>query len=287
VRLYLLLAGMVLMWSLNFVIAKFALREIPPLLVVSLRAALAGALILPAYLWRRRNTGVWPLPPGAGSLLLLGVSGIALNQVLFVLGLSRTSVAHAAILIGASPLLVLLFSAMLGHERITVKKSAGLLLALTGVAALQLAPGRNEGFSPMGDLYIALNALTFALFTVLGKRATATHDGITVNTFAYVGGAVALLPVLLWEGARFPFGAVSPAAWMSLLYMALFSSVISYLIFYHALTVIPASRVSVFSYCQPVLATLLAVPLLGEHVTSSLFAGGALVLAGVVLTERA
>ena len=75
-------------------------------------------------------------------------------------------------------------------------------------------------------------------------------------------------------------------AWLCLLFMALFPSTICYLIYSYALTHIPASRVAAFSYIQPVLATMLAVVMLGERVTLPLVAGGAVIFSGVYLTER-
>jgi len=115
---------------------------------------------------------------------------------------------------------------------------------------------------------------------------SARHDAITMNTFAYVGGAIVLSPVIVLNARHFDFTAVSASAWLSVAYMAVFSSVVSYLIYNYALSHIAASRVSAFSYLQPLLATLLAIPILGEHVTIYLLAGGALVLAGVYITER-
>jgi drug/metabolite transporter (DMT)-like permease len=90
----------------------------------------------------------------------------------------------------------------------------------------------------------------------------------------------------LWYAAGFDFGRVTPGGWASLVYMAAFPSVVSYLIYYWALTHVTASRVAAFSYLQPLLATLLGVALLDEKVTGWLIAGGALVLAGVFVTER-
>jgi drug/metabolite transporter (DMT)-like permease len=68
--------------------------------------------------------------------------------------------------------------------------------------------------------------------------------------------------------------------------MALVASVLCYLIYYHALTLIPASRIAAFSYVQPLLATLIAIPTLGERPTTSLITGGALVIVGVIMAER-
>ena len=96
-----------------------------------------------------------------------------------------------------------------------------------------------------------------------------------------------LLPVTLWLGRDFDFGAVTWSGWASLLYMAGLSSVLCYLIYYYALQRISASRVSTFSYLQPLLATLMAIPMLGEYPTRAIVIGGLLVFAGVFLAERA
>ena len=286
-RLYSLLVVMLLVWSLNYVVGKVALREFPPLLLVGLRMTVAGAFILPIYFLRRqarREAWTWP---EFRRLLLLGIFGVAGNQVFFVVGLAWTSVAHAAIVVTLMPVLVLLFSAFLRHEHITVRKIVGLATAATGVAVLQLSKERSSGATFLGDCFIFLSVLSFAIFTVASKRLTKQHTSLTVNTIAYAGGGLALLPMTLWLGRSFAFARVSAAAWWSLIYMAVFAAVIAYLIYYYALTYIPASRVSAFSYLQPLFATLFAILLIGEHVSAALVVGGMLVLFGVYVTERA
>jgi drug/metabolite transporter (DMT)-like permease len=126
----------------------------------------------------------------------------------------------------------------------------------------------------------------FSLFAVFGKRAAERHSTVAVNGFAYISGAVILAPILLWQARGFSFAQVSAAGWSSLVYMALFPSVICYLIYYHALTRISASRVSAFIYIEPFIATLMGVAFLGERITGSLLAGGTVIFTGVYLTER-
>ena len=286
-RLYTLISLMTALWAANFVISKIALREMPAVLTAGLRTTLAGLFILPIYVVSHRNgsQSAWSrrdIP----ILIFLGVFGVALNQLFFVLGIGRTSVAHAAIVIGLTPVMVLLIAAAMGQERLQAVKLIGMLIALGGVLVLQMTAGNGSGATLLGDLYIFLAALAFAVFTVSGKRVSSKFGSVTVNTFAYVGGGLMLLPVTIWDGAGFDFAAVSSAAWMSLIYMAVFPSVVCYLIYYYALMHIPASRVSAFSYLQPLLATLLAIPVLGERLNASLVVGGALVLLGVYLTER-
>jgi drug/metabolite transporter (DMT)-like permease len=285
--LYALIFLMVAFWSGNYIVGKIALREFPPLMLAGVRIGFAGVLVLPFYAWeRRRNLARWtrrdvPL------LLWLGVFGVTLNQLLFILGLSRTSVAHSAIIIGLTPVLVLLLACLRGLERMTARKAAGMAIALAGVAVLKVfEPAAGNGATWLGDFFIFLTALCFAIFTVFGKEATTRHSSITVNTFAYVGGAVALAPVTLCEAWHHPVAHIGVAAWLSALYMALFPSVLAYLIYYYALTHIAASRVSAFSYLQPVFATAMGVAILGEHLTASVIAGGLVIFCGVYLAEH-
>ncbi|HWB96694.1 MAG TPA: DMT family transporter [Bryobacteraceae bacterium] len=289
ILLYSLILLMVGFWSGNYIAGKLALRDFPPLLLISLRLFFAGLMILPIY-WRER----WRSPEQARvswsdwpALLSLGILGLSLNQVLFVVGLSLTSVAHSALIVGLIPIMVLLLATLLGQEHITLRKTAGMIVALAGVAILKVFEGRQQGGPTwLGDCIIFLSTLTFSIFTVFGKRATKRYSAVVVNTFGYVGGGLTLLPVILWGFARFPYGQVRPLSWACLLYMALFPSVLAYLIYYYALKRIPASRVSAFSYLQPVLAMTMGVFILGERVTGSLLLGGTVIFSGVYLTER-
>ncbi|MEZ5352703.1 MAG: DMT family transporter [Bryobacteraceae bacterium] len=284
---YFLLAFMVFVWSINFIVAKHALREFPSLLLGTLRFTLAGLMLVPYYVWERRRHRV-PLWETGGlvKLLAVGLVGVGANQLCFLLGLARTSVSHAAILFALTPMTVLLLSSAAGHERITRSKVAGILLAIAGVGLLQLRGQDQRGATLSGDLFILMAMLTFALFTVGGKSLRKDFDGVTINSFAYGGSALVLSPVTLWAAHRFDFSTVSAGAWAALFYMALFPSIIAYLIYYHALRYLGATRLSTLAYLQPVIATAFAVTLLGETITPSLMSGGALILAGVFAAER-
>lgn len=281
-RLYALIGAMVMFFSLNYIFARFAMREFPPMQLTAVRAAVAAAIVGALWLGRGR--------PGLSrgdlfSLSLLGIFGITLNQLLFALGLQRTSVAHAALLSALAPIMVLLIAASVGQERITIRKLGGMAIAVAGVVILQRDTGGRTVATLAGDAIILLSALAIALYSVLGKRVTERHDIVTVNAVSFLAGFIALAPLLL-PPRGFSYAAVSLAGWLSVLYMAVFASVLGYLIFCYALTRMSASRVAAYMYLQPLLATILAVPMLGESVTGSLAGGGVLVLLGVYVTER-
>lgn len=284
-RLHLLLGFMVFVWSVNFVIAKHALKEFSPLMLGALRFTLGALIVLPLYLWRYRNQPKVQLG-SAWKVIAIGVLGVGFNQFLFLLGLVHTTAAHAAILIALTPMIVLFLSSWVGHERITKAKALGLGLALAGVATLQGRAVLGGHGSMLGDFFVLLAGIAFAIFTVAGKHVRGRYDGLTLTMLAYAGSAAILSPVTLWLASSFDFSRVSWVGWTSVAYMALFPSVVAYSIFYHALRFMPSTQVSRLAYLQPFIATMVAVPVLGEKVTASLVTGGALVLAGVYVAER-
>lgn len=286
--LYALILLMTLIWGANYVVAKTALGHFPALLIGPLRAALAAVLLLPVYAAaraRRPRQEAWTVRE-LGLLGLLGVFGITLNQVFFILGMARTSVAHAALLIATTPLQVMALAGLRGQEPITVRKAAGMMTAVAGVGLLHAGDAGGRGASLAGDGLVFLAALCFSLYTVFGKEITKRHDSLTVNALGYVAGALAGAPLLVYESLGFDYGRVAAAGWLALAYMTLLASILCYLIFYHALDHMPASRLAAFSYLQPVIAAATGFVFLHEPVTLPVAAGGALVLGGVWVTGR-
>ena len=288
VRLYTLVSLMTFFWSANFLIGKIALREFPGPVAAGLRVLFAGLAIVPFYRLRSSDWGRW----SKKDLLLLaalGAVGIGVNQFCFIVGLSRTSVAHSALIIGLTPILVLLIAAARGLERITPLRLAGMALAFAGVGVLSLEHGAGGAASTptlAGDLTTLLAATAFATYIVFSKEIRHQYPALAANAVLFGSAAVLVLPVVFLQAWSFPFASVSAAAWLAILYMAAFPSLFCYLVFYYALGYFAASRLSAFSYLQPVLATLLGVALLGEHVTGLAATGGAIILGGVFLTER-
>lgn len=285
--LWLLIAVMVLSWSGNFIIAKLTLRELPPFALLFLRVLFSNGLLLPLYFASRQHRrqpwqrGDWRW------FALLGLFGIALNQTGFTVGIDYTSVSHSALIISLSPLFVLILATRMQLERFAKLKLIGMGLSFAGVVVLTLEHGvgtRSPTF--LGDLLTLGGSLAFALYTVYGKKVAERYDTLTMNTFTYLAGLIVVTPLAGWELLDVDWAAVTWKGWLGVAYMAGMASVAAYMIFYYALTKISASRVIAFSYLQPVLATILAILFLGEHMSAYLLVGGALVLVGVALAER-
>jgi drug/metabolite transporter (DMT)-like permease len=276
---------MLLFWSFNFIIGKIALRHLDVFTVVSFRLVLAALILIPIYLAAPQRAkldrrDLW-------TFAVLGFFGVLVNQGLFTIGLNYTSAGHSSLLVAMSPILVLLIARAKGLERMTFPKTAGMLLSFTGVAFLASEKTANSrsGYW-LGDLLTLGAMLGFAIYAVFGKKVAAKYDTVAMNTFNALAAGILMLPLAIRQGLRLDWASVGWAGWASLFYMAAFSSVAAYLIFYWALRYMSAARLSTFSYIEPVLVPVLGILLLGERFTLRLLVGGAMVLLGVYIAER-
>lgn len=274
---------MTLVWGVNYVAVKIGMRYFPPLLFGALRIELVALSLLPVWLMRGPRLDRATLLRVA----LPGLAGMGLNQMTFLYGIKNTSVAHAAFLFMTMPMQVLVLAWLRGQERLRARKLAGMAVALAGVLWLQLAPGKSSGPASLkGDLIILLSGLSFAVFAVWGKEFTTQLGGLAVTTVGHLASSLVLIPVTVYAGWSFPWREVPVAGWLVLAYMVLFPSIVAFMIFHYALKRIAASRVTSFTFLQPLIATSSALALLGEPVSASLFGGGALILAGVYFVLR-
>lgn len=284
--IYFLLSLMVLSWSVNFVVAKVTLRELPPFALLFLRVLFSNVILLGFYFGsgqhRRRplRAGDWRW------FALLGFFGIAMNQTGFTVGIHYTTVGHSSLIIALTPFFVLLLATRMRLEALTKLKLAGMLLSFSGVMVLTLEHGlgaNNPTF--LGDIITLGGATAFALYAVYSKQVAERYDTLTMITFIYLAGLVVVTPLAGWELLEVEWALVGWRGWAGVVYMAAVASVAAYMIFYYALKKISATRVIVFTYLQPVLATTLSILLLGERMTPYLLGGGILVVAGVYLAE--
>lgn len=270
-----------LLWSFNFITSKVAMRQWNPVLLTGCRTTLALVLCLPLYLRDGPHHWTWPV---FWRFFGLGTLGMAANQLFFAMGVKRTSVSHGALIVGMTPLFVYLLSCAVGQELFRPKKLIGMGMALSGIAVLQSKT--TGGASLAGDALVLLGCLTFTIFTVFSKPYSGMLSPIATVTLNFMGAVVFLAPATITLSMDFPFRQLLPISWLCLLFMAAVPSVLCFLIYYRVLKYLPASKLTTFTYLQPVLASGMAIPLLGEALSVSLLTGGLMILLGVYLTER-
>lgn len=289
----------VVVWAMNFIAAKIGLRYLPPVTMASFRVVLAGLSMVPAYLIGSRlltfaDARRARLHGFTGrdwwTFFYLGFFGVVVNQMCFTMGLRFTSVSHAAVIVGMGPIYTLVLAVAFRLERATWHKVVGMGIAFAGVAVL----ASENGISPrspslLGDAITMTGSLGFATYAVLGKRVAGRYDALSMVAFNHFAGAIIILPVALHQarelGPLDRWRAIPWPGWAALVFMAVFSSALAYLVYFWLLRYLEASQLSAFTYLLPVLAVILGIWWLGERGSAMQIVGGALALGGVYWVE--
>lgn len=217
--------------------------------------------------------------------IVIGLLAVPLNQLLFLYGLKFTTAGRSALYYGATPIFVFLLAVFYLRERTTLLKVSGILTSFAGVAVI-LRGGRLDEGVLFGDFLVILAVIAWAAYTVLGKNLLSKYGSLTVTAYALFIGTIAYLPIGLYSAIGFDYSRVPTAAWLSLLYIAIMTSVVAYSIWYWALARMEASKLAIFQNLQPVFATILSVIVVSETFGFDFYLGGALVIGGVLITQR-
>jgi drug/metabolite transporter (DMT)-like permease len=285
--MHLLMLMVTVCWASNIIAGKQALTGFGALALAQLRVLGAAIIFLICFLASGRMPRLQVTPRQWLFVVAMAVNGIALNQLTFIGGMARTTVAHTGLIVALGPVMVLVIAVVIRLEGLTVWKFAGMMIAFAGVGILTAdKAGQGSGGHWLGDLILLASVLVFAIFTILMKEVTNQFDALTLNTLIFGMGAIMMLPFCARAVAVTNWAALTLEAWWGLAFLVVFGSVISYLLFAYVLTELAASRAAAFNYLQPVIASGLGIWVLSERLTSKVLIGGGLILAGVYLTER-
>ena len=270
----------------TYIAGKRALAELSPIDVAIARFALA-AVLHAAVLWRLRVRFERRDLPGIAAL---GVLAVAVNQLFFLGGLALSTPGHATLLYAMTPIFVFLIERLRGRERGSARRVVGIAVAFLGTVVVLSARGvlgvAGARDVLAGDVLLLFAVISWAIYAVGGKAYAARYGGLAAGAGTLVAGTLLCVPPGLAVFRPATIAAASPWALASLLYLVLVTSVLAWLIYYWALGRAEASRVAIWSNLQPVLTAVLAWAIYGEALTGPFLAGGAMVVAGVVLTER-
>jgi drug/metabolite transporter (DMT)-like permease len=283
----LLMLGAVLIWGINFSVLKVVLQYFSPLAFNALRFSLATLVMLVALRWQRESVSIAraDLLPVIG----LGLLGHTVYQLVFINGIARTSPANASLLMATSPIFVVIYGRILGIERTNREVWAGIGVSFVGILLLVLGGEGNVslgGSSILGDLLILGAAMLWAGYTVGAKPLLARHSPIKLTSVSMLFGTVPLVlisvPALVQQDWHAPTG----GAWLGLLYSAVFSVAIGYVVWYTSVRRVGSARTAIFNNLTPVVSVVVAWLFLGYKLAPLQLVGGIVVLAGLVLTRQ-
>lgn len=279
---YLVLGCGIMALSFSAMFVRWAAA--PGTITAFYRLTFASLVLMPIVVFRARRhpTGltrgniIFPVLAGAFSAFDLGIWSASL---------AFTTAANATIIGNSAPLWVALASMFFFGRRFSRDFWLGLALALLGAG---LVVGSDFIMHPrlgIGDLMALTASLFYAGFYLVTERGRRSIDALPYTWLVAVSAALGLLAMNIL--LRNPFVGYSPRTWLVFISAALISQIIGYFSITYSLGHLPASVVSPTMIGQPIMTTILAIPLLGEIPDAMQALGGAVALAGIFLVNRA
>ena len=250
-----------LIYALNYTIAKDVMPEyIQPSGFILLRVIGGSILFFLTYLFfvkeRVKKKDFF-------RLMLCGLFGVAINQLFFFEGLNLTTPINAAIIMTISPVLVIITSAIIIKEKITLRKIIGIILGLIGACILILNSGdisfENDFFT--GNILVLINATSYAIYLVLVKTLMKRYNPITVMFYVFIFGLIFVLPFGIDEIQKIDLTTFNEEIYLKIGFVVICTTFIAYMFNAFALKSLNPSVVSVYIYLQPLLASLIAIAL--------------------------
>jgi drug/metabolite transporter (DMT)-like permease len=274
-----------LFWALGHPLGRIVLRTAHAMQLGSINLVVGFFVVLAWLAVTGKVRAIFRLP--ARDLLAslgLGVVGFALYQLLTFSALSRIPASMNAVLVATNVVLITPLAALFLKEKIGWGRALAVLASFAGVVLVTF----NQGFTAAGAidltgcLFSLLAALSFAAYTVMGKRVVERNDPLIVTVLALFSGA-ALLSAFTGLTVGFSsLGGADPLTWALMILLGVTMIGFAYPAWFACLKILPATRVSIFIYMTPVFAVILAFLILDERFSWLFYAGGAIVVGSVV-----
>lgn len=219
--------------------------------------------------------------------LICGLTGVAINQLFFIKGLSMTFSTHGALLMLCTPIVITIVAFFFLKERLTLVRFGGLVLGIGGATMLILSKERSGTGSNvlLGDMLIIINAISYSFYFVLVKPLILKYSPIQVITWVFTMGAVFIIPVGWQEFISAPWATFTLVDFSAIGFVVLGATFLAYLFNIYGLHHINASATGAYIYLQPIFATIVAIIFLNEPFVWSKVLSALMIFTGVYLVN--
>lgn len=222
-----------------------------------------------------------------GRFILCALTGVAINQMLFLKGLTLTSTVHASLLMLTTPLLITLFALWVLKERLTLAKALGLALGIGGATLLILAKESSAHATDylFGDILILVNAISYSVYFILVKPLMQHYSSLHVIRWIFTLGFLFILPFGWSQAAAVDFSNWNWHHLAALAGVVVTGTFLAYYFNTYGIQHLGAGTTGAYIYTQPVFAVIIAALVLGEEVSWQKALAAVLIFSGVYLVN--
>ncbi|WP_374357001.1 DMT family transporter [Chitinimonas sp.] len=286
-RLYFKLILTMAIWGGTFIVGRVLAQAMPPLSIAFWRFVVASVCLLGLLV--HSSALALPTRQQLGWAAALGATGVFSYNVFFFSGLSLIPASRAALLVALNPIMVALFSAVLLRQSLGARRWVGVLVSLFGAITLishgdYLAVLR-QGIGH-GELLILGCCVSWVAYTLIGRQAMKVLSSLQATFWAALIGCIGLGITAAWRGELVSPVGLSLAQYAGVVFLGALGTAAAFIWYSDGIKAVGAARTVVFTNLVPVFAVLSGIVLLGEKPTLPTLLGGALVVAGVWVTNR-
>jgi drug/metabolite transporter (DMT)-like permease len=272
-------------WGLSFVATKTALHELTPVMIIIFRLLLGISFLTILAVYTKQDFSI-KLKQHAFILLLAAIA--VFHLWIQVTGLQYTSAANTGWIIGTAPVFIAIMGMIFFRERINLKQLAGIVLAFAGLFLL-ISKGdfTSIGFiSNKGDFLVLASAFTWGVYSIVNKKISLTYPPLMTILYLFIMMAALILPITANQDTLFRLEHLSSIGWISILFLGIFCSGISYVLWAQSLKDMDASKVGAFLYLEPFVTVFSAWIFLHEIITLLMIVSGMIIITGVIIVNR-
>jgi drug/metabolite transporter (DMT)-like permease len=282
---YLKPAVATLFWGTSFVATKTALHELTPIMIIIFRLVLGISFLTILALYTKKDFSI-KLKQHAFILLLAAIA--VFHLWIQVTGLQYTSAANTGWIIGTAPVFIAIMGMIFFKEKINLKQVGGIIIAFAGLFLL-ISKGNisSVGFiSNKGDFLVLASAFTWGVYSMVNKKITLTYPPLMTILYLFIMMAILILPVTVNKETLIRLEHLSSLGWISILFLGIFCSGISYVLWAQSLKDMDASKVGAFLYFEPFVTVFSAWIFLKENITLLMLVSGIIIVLGVIIVNR-
>ncbi len=276
-----------LIFGINFSAVQYITKKwIGPFGLNVIRVGVSTILLWVLILFSNTRAGIQQ--KHLGRFILCAITGVVINQMLFIKGLSMTLSIHASLLILVTPIFITIVAAWIGTEPLTIFKITGLGLGIAGAMILALDRQHSGKANDIlwGDIFIIINAISYAFYFVLVKPLMQEYNPVHVIRWVFTIALVFVIPLGWNEFSRIPWQDFSAREFLATGFIVIGATFLAYLFNLYGIHRLGAGITGTYIYTQPVFAAVIAVLVLHEVFTVNKIIAAFLIVTGVLLVSR-